>query len=184
MAEGSKSYTMIADLVTGREVPNVGAEENRQAVERLLVGDKGYLKSDIAVSVPLELDVAGEPYRSRVDLLVSVDGRPYMAVKCAAGSLGSCEREIVAAARLLDKACQIPLAVVSDGRTAIVIDTVSGTRTGEGLDAIPSKVSAISVLKTLDTLPLAENRRMKESLYFAPMTWKPSMSPDDLVCKL
>jgi len=157
---------MITDFVTGRPVPDVGAEENRQAVERLLVADKGYLKSDIAVNVAMVLDIAGKPYRSRLDLVVSVEGRPYMAIKCAAGSLGSCEREIVAAARLLDGACQIPLAVVSNGKTAIVLDTVSGVKTGEGFTAIPSKDSARSALKTLDPAPLAADRREKEKLIF------------------
>ena len=63
MAEGSKPYTMIADFVTGREVPNVGAEENRQAVEKLLVAEKGYLKEDIKVDVDIAITVAGQPYR-------------------------------------------------------------------------------------------------------------------------
>ena len=117
MAEGSKPYTMIADFVTGREVPNVGAEENRQAVEKLLVAEKGYLKEDIKVDVDIAITVAGKPYRSQVDLVVSADGGKtlFMVIKCAAGSLGSREREIVAAARLLD-AYQIPWAVVSSWR--------------------------------------------------------------------
>ena len=129
MVEISKPYTMITDFVTGREVPNVGAEENRQAVEKLLVEEKGYLQEDIKVDVDIAITVAGEPYRSQVDLVVSADGGQthFMVIKCAAGSLGSREREIVAAARLLDE-YQIPFAVVSDGQTAIVLDTVSGTK--------------------------------------------------------
>ena len=117
MAEISKPYTMITDFVTGREVPNVGAEENRQAVEKLLVEEKGYLKEAIKVDVDIAITVAGEPYRSQIDLVVSADGgqMPFMVIKCAAGSLGSREREIVAAARLLEE-YQIPRAVVSDGR--------------------------------------------------------------------
>ena len=53
MAEISKPFTMIRDFVTGREVPNVGAEENRQAVEKFLVEQKGYQKEDIKVDVDI-----------------------------------------------------------------------------------------------------------------------------------
>ena len=74
MADISKPYTMITDFATGREVPNVGAEENRQAVEKLLVESKGYLKEEIQVDVDMAITVAGEPYHSQVDLVVSPDG--------------------------------------------------------------------------------------------------------------
>ena len=37
-----KPYTTLIDFITGRETPNIGAEENRQVVERFLVEQKGY----------------------------------------------------------------------------------------------------------------------------------------------
>ena len=167
MAEISKPYTMIEDFVTGREVPNVGAEENRQAVERFLVAEKGYLKEDIEVDADIAITVAGEPYRSQVDLVVSADSGKtrFMVIKCAAGSLGSREREIVAAARLLDE-YQIPCAVVSDGQTATVLDAVTGKKIGNGLDAIPSKQEAITQLKSYTPPAFPEERRAREKLIF------------------
>ena len=167
MAETVKPYTKIKDFVTGREVPNVGAEENRQAVEKFLVSEKGYLKEDIQVDVDLAITVAGEPYQSQVDLVVSADGgrTRFMVIKCAAGSLGSREREIVAAARLLDE-YQIPRAVVSDGKTAVVLDTVAGKKIGHGLDAIPTRQEAIDELKSLTLTPFPPERREREILIF------------------
>ena len=167
MSNTIKPYTMVTDFVTGKDVPNIGAEENRQAIERFLVERKGYLKEDIQIDVDIEMTVAGESYRSQLDLVVSTDGgnTRFMAIRCAAGSLGSREREIVAAARLLDD-CQIPLSVVSDGKTAIVLDTASGKKTGDGLDAIPSKREAIKKLESLELKPFPLNRREKEKLIF------------------
>jgi hypothetical protein len=167
MADTLKPYTTITDFVTGRDVPNVGAEENRQAVEKFLVTEKGYLKEDIQIDVDLAITVAGEPYRSQVDLVVSPDGRRtrFMVIKCAAGSLGSREREIVAAARLLD-AYQIPRAVVSDGKTAVVLDAVAGKKIGDGLDAIPTRQEAIDELKSLTLTPFPAKRREREKLIF------------------
>jgi hypothetical protein len=167
MSDTLKPYSMITDFVTGKEIPNVGAEENRQVVEKFLVAEKGYAKEDIDVDVDLEIYIGGQPYRSQVDLVVSLDrgAARFMAFKCAAASLGSREREILAAARLLGEN-QIPLSVVSDGRTAIVLDTVSGRKLGEGLDAIPSKDQAGEQLNNMKAQPFPSEKRERESLIF------------------
>lgn len=168
MSETLKPYSYLIDFVTGKEIPNIGAEENRQAVERLLVEEKGYLKEDIAIDVDIEMTVAGDIYQSQIDLVVSMTGGSvrFMVFKCAAASLGSREREIVAAARLLDPDYQIPYAVVSDGKTAIVLDTISGKKVGEGIVAIPSKKQAIESLKTIELISFPKERLEKERLIF------------------
>jgi hypothetical protein len=169
MSDTLKPYSMITDFVTGKEIPNVGAEENRQTVERFLVAEKGFSKEDIAVDVDIEISVAGETYRSQIDLVVSVDDEygstPFMAIKCAAASLGSREREILAAARLLAEN-QLPFSVVSDGKTAIVLDTVSGKNLGEGLNAILSKAEARERLREIKPLPFPKEKREREKLIF------------------
>ena len=167
MSATQKPYSMITDFVTGKEIPNVGAEENRQMVEQFLVNEKGFSKEDIEVDVDIEMTVAGEPYHSQIDLVVSVDGGAtrFMAIKCAAASLGSREREILAAARLLDQN-QLPYSVVSDGKTAIVLDTVSGKKLGEGLQAIPSKGDVCERLKTLHLRPFPKDKSEREKLIF------------------
>ncbi len=160
-----KTFRLITDFVTGEKIPDVGAEANRQTIERILVTEKGYAKEDIEVDAPLEVTIGDEPYRSSVDLVVSVHGKRYMVIKCAPGSLGSREREIVSAARLLDE-YQIPVSVVSDGKTAMVLDTVSGEKIGEGLDAIPSKKALQETSKSLELQPVAEKRLEREKLIF------------------
>jgi hypothetical protein len=167
MPDIQKPYSMITDFVTGKEIPNVGAEENRQMLERFLVAEKGFSKNDIEVDVDIELTIAGETYRSQIDLVVSVDGGStrFMAIKCAAASLGSREREILAAARLLCE-YQLPLSVVSDGKTALVLDTVSGQKLGEDLKAIPSKDEARKKLKALQPRPYPKEKLEREKLIF------------------
>jgi hypothetical protein len=167
MSDTLKPYSMITDFVTGKRIPNVGTEDNRQKVERFLVNEKGYSKADIEVDVDIEIIVAGETYRSQIDLVVSVDEKSvrFMAIKCAAGSLGSREREILAAARLLCET-QLPFSVVSDGKTAIVLDTISGQKLGEGLNRIPSKEEAREKLKTLTRMPFPQEKLEREKLIF------------------
>lgn len=160
-----KEIATIVDFVTGEEVPDVGAEANRQAVERILVKEKGFDKADIEVDAAIEIAIAGVPYRSQVDLVVSVDGNRVMAVKCAAGSLGSREREILAAARLLDRH-QLRRAAVSDGKNAVVLETVTGKKVGEGLAALPSKEEARHLLQSTPARALAPERCEREKLIF------------------
>ena len=165
MTDVKKSHEMITDFITGEMVPDIGAEANRQDVERFLVNEKGFSKEDIKVDVDIELVVASEPYKSQIDLVVSIDGTRYMAIKCVAASLDSREREIIAASRLLES-YQIPFSVVSDGKTAIVLDTVSGKKLGEGLNAVPSKDDLKEKLNSLDLIPLPSKRLEKEKLIF------------------
>ena len=167
MPDTLKPYTMITDFISGRQIPNIGAEENRQAVTRFLVNEKGYSKDNIQLDVKIEMEIDGEHYQSQVDLVVGVDGGdlPIMAIKCAAGSLGSREREILSAARLL-YAYQIPFAVVSDGKTAIVLDTISGKKVGDGMDAIPSKKVASDMLSSYQPVSLPAKHLERQKLIF------------------
>ena len=48
MEEHTDPETLI-DFISGRTVPNTGAEEHRQAVERFLVEQKGFARGDIEV---------------------------------------------------------------------------------------------------------------------------------------
>lgn len=152
----------IRDFITQKEIPLVGAEENRQAVEAFLVNDRGYLREDIEVDADLSFKIGDEEYHSRIDLIVRTGNTRLMAVKCAAGSLGSRENEILAAARLLN----IPYCAVSDGKTAVVMETRTGEKTGEGLRFLWQKKDASDVLKNCEPMRFSRERLEKERLIF------------------
>jgi hypothetical protein len=155
----------IVDYITGSEKSFTGAEANRQAMEKVLVETKGYAPSDVEVDTPIVLEMDDGPYASTLDLVVNVAGHRFMVIKCAPGSLSSREREVIAAARLLDR-CQIPLAVATDGVTAQVWDTVSGRHIGEGLEAVPSKARAEKMFDPGATVCLDDKRRHRTQLVF------------------
>lgn len=156
---------IIVDYITGKSVPNVGAEINRQQVERYLVEEKEYQREDILVDAPIEVEIDGKIYRSTVDLVVQIDNRPLMVIKCAAGSLGSREREAVSAARLF-AASPMPLAVVSDGETATVLETTKGKPKGKGLEAIPNRNETIELVQSEPSTPIAPERLIREKLVY------------------
>lgn len=155
----------LIDFITGKEIPNIGWEENRQMVARMLVENKGYSKKDIEVDADIALTIKGKPYESKVDLVVSMQAKRVLAIKCAAGSLNSCEREIIAAARLLDN-FQIPFAVVSDGINAIVWDTITGECLGKDIAAIPTQKQLTEKWGQLKFQSLPESRAQREALIF------------------
>ncbi len=164
-ADVLKPYDWLTDFVTGREVPNIGAEEHRQAVEKFLCREKGYPPESIGVDVELTLEVGGEPYSSLIDLVIVLGGRPFMVVKCAAASLESRQKEVIAAARLMSPQ-PAPYAVVSDGKTAVIYDALERKKTGEGLSQIPSRHAAEKYMAAYDPAPIAENHLEREKIIF------------------
>ncbi|WP_457553042.1 type I restriction enzyme HsdR N-terminal domain-containing protein [Desulfobacula sp.] len=156
---------MITDYITGKPVRNIGPEASRQIFEKFLVDEKGYDKKNIKVDKELIVQFKGEDYVSAIDLIVSCKEKAFMAITCVAGSIGSYEREILAGARLIYD-YQIPFAVSTDARDAVVLDTVSGKKTGQGLDAIPSKKDLLKVFDSMEFKPFDKNRKEKEMIIY------------------
>ena len=156
---------IITDYITGKPIRNIGPEASRQIFEKFLVDEKGYAKKDIKVDEKLIVQFKGEDYISDIDLIVSCKEKALMAITCVAGSIGSYEREILAGARLVYD-YQIPFAVSTDARDAAVMDTLSGKKAGQGLDAIPSKEEALKLIGTIEFKPLDENRKEREMIIY------------------
>jgi hypothetical protein len=155
----------VTDYITGKEIDNVGAEASRQIFEKFLVETKGYAKSDILVDVPLTVQFKGEDYPSVIDLIVSVEDRPFMAITCVAGSIGSYEREILAGARLVYDHI-VPFAVSTDARDAIIKDACTGDTIGQGLDAVPDHSQAKEQLKKIEATLLDPGKRSGEMIIY------------------
>ena len=163
----SSTPPTLTDYLTGNIIPDVGAESHRQAVLRFLVEEKGYARDALWVDAPIHTRIAGSLYHAKIDLIVKAGdpSSPFMAFKCCAGSLGSREREIVAAARIFD-ATMIPIAVVSDGRDATVIDTATGKPISYGLASLPSPQEADHRLVVKASEPYPDDRLEREKLIF------------------
>ena len=84
-------------------------------------------------------------------------------IRYGPGSLVSRERSALAAARVLNDAYRIPLAVVTNGRDAILLDTVTGKLIKTSMTAIPDKNEALRLLPKLIFLPpQEEEKRIRE----------------------
>lgn len=133
----------------------------RHMAERMLQNEKGYAQADVRKNISFDVMLGSETVKSFVDFLVLANDRAAMVIKCAAGSLSSRERHIVAAARVLDS-LPVPVAVVMDPMSAVVLDTMTGKVIGEGFDAIPSKQELNALLAGKEPKPLAPEKLERE----------------------
>lgn len=160
-----KGEDTLIDFITGQAFIDTDDERIRQKIEHLLVEEKGYSKEDIEVDTKFEIAVDNEINRSKVDLIVSVEGKRFMLISSARSSLVMREREVLACARILD-VYQIPFAVITNGEDAEVMDTLTGKVIGSGLEAIPQKPGALETIKKIEFKKLPEGRIEKEKRIF------------------
>lgn len=138
----------------------MAAAVNRIA-EGMLLGEKGYAPADVRKNVVFNVALGEETATSFVDFLVSVDERNAMVVKCASGSLSSRERHVVAAARVIGD-IPVPVAVVMDPMSAVVLDGLTGRIMGEGFEAIPTKARLAAMLSGREIKPFPHEKIDRE----------------------
>lgn len=133
----------------------------RVAVMRFLTDKKGYLPEDIESDREFDVSVGDTRAVSTVDMVIAILGKRMISVKCSADSLVSRQRQALACARLAD-ACPVPIAVITDGEGAILLDTVSGKVMSEGLDSIPSREELYALHEGTGPKELSPDRAERE----------------------
>ena len=109
-----------------------------------------------------------------------------MIIKYGPGSLITRHRPVLAASRLLAP-YQIPMAVVTNGEDADILDAKTGKLLASGLDAIPSKsdlTGAQSLIANASFEPISEQRAEKESRILYAYEIDGSCPCDDTVCRM
>ncbi len=132
-------------------------ETIRKKVLAHLLWNKGYLLDEIEEDVPFELKTEKEIFNLRVSLVIRIEGRRLIMIKCGPGSILARERAALAQSRILSE-YQIPLTVVSNGQEATLLDTLSGETLDCGPDVIPDRERLISQEKSFKFIPLPEKR--------------------------
>ena len=150
-------YGTCTDFITGEIIVDTDDERCRQDLARLLVEEKGYAKKDLEPRLFIETLYNAQFVVSTIDITVREAGKRFMILRFAPGSIVTRERSAIAAARVLEPAYQIPLAVVTNCRDAEVLDTYTGKviRQGE-LDKIPGKKEAVELVSSLRFEPFID----------------------------
>ncbi|MEE4240999.1 MAG: type I restriction enzyme HsdR N-terminal domain-containing protein [Desulfopila sp.] len=146
-------YGSLNDYLTGEELTDTDDERIRQDISRYMVEEKKYHKNQLIPRLYIETLFTTNFVRSTIDLTVTAKDRHFMIIRYGPGSLVSRERSAVAAARVLHPEYRIPLAVVTNGREAEIIDTATGKIIGNGLESLPDRVQAEELISTLTFLP-------------------------------
>lgn len=173
----------ITDFITGERLVETHDERARQQIARFLVETKGFSKRDIAVRRKILLSVDGQEAEARVDFVLQIEGRAFAVVIFGPGSLVSRERPALATARLLESYV-VPVAVVTNGEDAEVLETNSGSVVAEGLTGIPDKTEAVSRMETFVPETLPEGRLEKERRILFAYDVLAEKECDEFTCSL
>jgi len=153
-------YGTLSDYLTGEELPDTDDERCRQQLARLLVEEKGYGPDELEPRLTIETVYNGRIVRSVIELTVRIGSRRVMIIRYGPGSLVTRERPAVAAARILEPAYRIPLAMVTNCRDAELLETRAGQVLGTGMECIPDRQGLASMLEGVEfePFPIAEKR--------------------------
>jgi hypothetical protein len=158
-------YGSLRDYLTGEELTDTDDERNRQQLARMMVEEKGYAKEDLEPRRFIETLFSSQFVRSTIELTVSLEGgKRFLIIRYAPGSLVTRERSIIAAARVLENDYQIPLAVITNGRDAELLDTATGQVLATGMEAIPDCRQARDLLPTLVFRERMEGKKREREL--------------------
>ena len=157
-------YGMCTDFVSGEYIVDTDDERYRQKLARLLVEEKGYAKTDLEVRFKIETLFVKQFVVSTIDFIVRLKGKRFMVIRYGPGSLVTRERAAIAAARVLDPSYRIPLAVVTNGEDAELLDTLTAKVLKQGLDAIPDKKEASQLFDNLEFVSFMEKDRREREL--------------------
>ncbi len=146
-------YGTLKDYLTGEELPDTDDERLRQDLARMMVEDKGFVKSDLEPRLSIETLFNHIFVRSIIDLTISVGGKRLFVLRYGPGSLVTREKPALAAARVLDEAYCIPLAVVTNGRDAELLESRTGKILATGMEAIPDLGQAKKLVTTYSSSP-------------------------------
>lgn len=157
-------YGTCADFVTGETIVDTDDERYRQKLARYLVEEKGYEKKDIEMGQKIETLFNNQFVTSKISMVVKGKNKRMMIIRYAPGSLVTRERSALAAARVLDDEYQIPLAVVTNGEDAELLNTYTGDILKNGLEEIPGPEEAGKLAASLEFTPFNDEKKREREL--------------------
>ncbi len=157
-------YGTLKDFLTGEELTDTDDERIRQELSRFMVEKKDYAKEHFQPRLRIETLFSGNFVISTIELTVNLQNRQFMIIRYGPGSLVSRERAAIAAARVINPDYVIPLAIVTNGRDAELLDTTTGKILDFGLQSIPDCNTAAKMLEHLVFLPPFKGERREREL--------------------
>jgi len=133
----------------------------KQMIYDILIKEKGFQPEDIRVDPIFTVTMSNREVLVTVDFIINLSSVNFMVIRCAASTMESWERYILAFARVADD-YQIPYATVTDGETARIFDVGTGSVIGESIESIFTKDEALQRLKNVEKIPYSPQKRERE----------------------
>ena len=171
------------DYITGETIIDTHDERYRQKIAHLLINHKGYQKNDIQPRKDLLVQAGENRAVIKIDFLINLSGKICMIIKFGPGSIVTRRRSLLAASRVLAP-YQIPIAVVTNGEDAEVLEGASGRVISLGLETIPSREQLIEIINSDLFSRIPAKRAEMESRILYCYEVDGSCPCDENVCKL
>lgn len=156
-------YGELKDFLTGEILPDTDDERVRQSLARRLVEQLGYAKEELEPRLSIVSEYANRVVTT-IELTVSIAGKRLFILRYGPGSLVTREKAAIAAARLLDPAYRIPLAIVTNGRDAELLETGQGKVLATGMDCIPTRQQAEEYGRQYSFEPFSDPEKRDQAL--------------------
>jgi hypothetical protein len=173
----------LTDFITGETLKDTHDERYRQNISRLLVNEKGYCKRDIEPRRKLLLEAGNKKAIVKIDFLITLTKKVCMLIKYGPGSLVTRRRAALAASRLV-ASYQVPIAVVTNGEDAEILDGATGKVTARGLVRIPSRTELQNMADNIEFEPVSKERAQIESRLFYCYEVDDRCPCDEDICKM
>ena len=173
----------LTDFITGDTLKDTHDERYRQKIARLLTGQLGYLKADVEPRRALVAKADSKRAVLKIDFTITLEGRTCMVLKYGPGSLVTRRRAVLAVSRLLAP-YQVPVAVITNGQDAEIINGASGEVTASGLESIPSKANLTKMAASETFAPISAQQAEMESRILYCYEVDDRCECDDDVCLL
>lgn len=157
-------YGVLNDYLTGEELPDTDDERIRQQLAKMLVEELGYAVDELEPRLTIVSEFNHTSVKTLIELTVRVGNRRLFIVRYGPGSLVTREKAAVAAARILDPEYSIPLAVVTNGRDAELIETMSEKVLATGMNCIPDRQRAGELLNEYAFEPYPDTAQRERAL--------------------
>lgn len=157
-------YGELDDYLTGAVLPDTDDERIRQQLARLLVEQLGYSREELEPRLTIDSCFNNNRVQTLIELTVRIDGRRLFVLRYGPGSLVTREKAAIAAARMLDPGYRIPLAVVTNGRDAELLETKRGKVLATGMSCIPDRVTAEKLVAEYEFEPFTDPEKRDQAL--------------------
>lgn len=157
-------YGVLQDYLTGEVLQDTDDERIRQQLMQRMVEQMGYTKDELEPRLKILSEFNNKKTETLIELAVRVGGKRLFIIRYAPGSLVTREKAAVAAARILDPEYRIPLAVVTNGRDAELLETSSGKVIGTGMASLPDRQEAQRLMAYYDFEPYPDVEQRERAL--------------------